>query len=910
MNLASREYFSQLDTLFHAALRFEQGAARDSFLDEACGGDTSMREQLRELFAGDEAVQQAADPARPLPIFGVYQARELIGRGGMGSVYRATREDGEVSLEVAIKVISAPFWTPALEDRFRRERQILSQLRHPAIATFLDGGVSPDGLPYLVMEYVAGERIDAWCKSRALPLRARLELFIRVCAPVAFAHAHLIVHRDIKPANILVDDRGDPKLLDFGLARTIEDAALHRDHPTLFLTPVYSSPGLLRGEAPSVADDVYSLGVVLYELLSGSRPFGAAGSTPAEIINEVLSSEAAFAPHRPSALADACMSPVPREIDAIALRAVAKSPAERYGSVAELAADIENYLAGRPVHAAAGGAWYRLGKYVARHRVGVTAAVLLVLSMAIGIGATLVQAREAQRQRAIASRRFEQARELIRYMMFELQSSIQNLPGATPIKADMVRHSLDYLDRLAAEKNTSDDSLAIDIAAGYSELADVLGHPLRPNLGQAVQARSLYERAIAISQPVVVRSPSDQRARRVLSRARLMLGMSLVFYRQWDKGRALVETASRDLDRMVAGSPRDFETLKQAAIAKESLAVAIGQKDGFASAASERTGAELRRSIDYSQAALSLHPGDPEVVEQLALTYNRLAILTQTFDRPSAASYFELALGALDRLPQSAQSTPAIRNRRAAILLAQGWNLGSAGDYGLGLAAMTRALGLIDELSAEDPRNRTYTQARASIFRNRGVIEDYAGESQRALADDIQAVQIYQRLLALNPQSPYFRTSVAELQANAALLSAKLGQQDQADGYAAQGVPVLKATATKPDATSAELNLAARFLTSEELSRVCDARLGLEFALRADRSAAGKDYVVLETLAQAYWVSGDREQALTTMERALNRADPAPVKGKTSRVRVAFEKTIAGYRSRPSPTGCRAHGRP
>ena len=906
MNSDPREYFSRLDTLFHAALSVEQGSLRDSFVNEACGGDTTLREQLRELLESDTAVRRAESSAQPLPVFGVYQSRELIGRGGMGSVYRATREDGEVSLEVAVKVISAPFWSPALEDRFRRERQILAQLRHPGIATFIDGGVSRDGLPFLVMEYVAGDRVDVWCEARSLPLRGRLDLFLRVCAPVAFAHAHLVVHRDIKPANILVNREGQPKLLDFGVARTMEDAAPDREQPTLFLTPAYSSPGVLRGEAPSVADDVYSLGIVLYELISRRRPFGASNSTPAEIISLVLSPESVCPPHPPSALAEgASTGSITREVDAIALRAVAKSPAERYASVNDLAADIENYLAGRPVQAAAGGVFYRARKFIARHRIGVGAAFLLLLSIAAGLGATLVQAREAQRQRAIASERFEQARELIRYMMFELQGSIQNLPGATPIKADMVRHSLDYLDRLASSKGASDDSLALDIAAGYSELADVLGHPLRPNLGQAAQARALYEKAIDISQPVVSRSPTNTRARRVISRARLMLGMSLVFYRQWDKGRALVETASQDLDRMAAASPRDFETLKLAAIAKESLAVAIGQKDGFASAVGDRTGAELRHSIDYSQSALSLHPADPDVVEQLALTYNRLAILTQTFDRRSAASYFEMALGSLDRLPHSAQITPAIRNRRAAILLAQGWNLGSAGNYVLGLSAMANALAMIDELSAEDPRNRAYTQARASIFRNRGVIEDYAGDIKGALADDTRAIQIYQQLLSANPQSPYFRTSLAELQANAALLSAKLGQRDRAAQLAAEGIPVLKTTAMKADATSAELNLAARFLTSEKLPGVCDARLGLKLALRADQSAAHKDYVVLETLAQAYWVNGDRSNALATMERALERADPTPSPGTTSRVRVIFEKTIAEYRTRPTPVVCR-----
>ena len=183
----------------------------------------TLREELKRLLESDSDVQSKASsaPAR-LPRFGSYQARGLLGVGGMGAVYRATREDGELRHEVAVKVVAGVMWSPILDERFRRERQILAGLQHPYIARFLDGGITSEGAPYLVMEYVEGERIDTWCDSRRLSLRARLELFLKVAEAVSYAHQKLIVHRDLKPSNILVTDDGEPRLLDFGVARTLQ----------------------------------------------------------------------------------------------------------------------------------------------------------------------------------------------------------------------------------------------------------------------------------------------------------------------------------------------------------------------------------------------------------------------------------------------------------------------------------------------------------------------------------------------------------------------------------------------------------------------------------------------------------------------------------------------------------------
>jgi serine/threonine protein kinase len=295
----SQERFRQLAGWFEIAVRLPIGETREAYLTEISAGDVTLRDVLERLLESDSAVQRSASNVFPrLPRFGVYQARELLGAGGMGAVYLATREDGELRHRAAVKVASGVLWSPVLDERFRRERQILAELQHPYIARFLDGGITGHGAPYLVMEYVEGQRIDAWCDLQRLSIRARLDLFLKVCGAVSYAHQKLIVHRDLKPSNILVTRDGEPHLLDFGVARTLDSAADGRDGPAtltpdLFATPLYASPEVLRGENPSVGCDVYSLGVLLYEMLSGRRPFSRANLPPAKIIEQVLASHPA-----------------------------------------------------------------------------------------------------------------------------------------------------------------------------------------------------------------------------------------------------------------------------------------------------------------------------------------------------------------------------------------------------------------------------------------------------------------------------------------------------------------------------------------------------------------------------------------------------------------------------------------
>jgi eukaryotic-like serine/threonine-protein kinase len=374
-------------------------------------------------------------PERPI---GPYKLLKELGHGGMGVVYLAGRADDQYQKRVAIKVIRAGMDGAEIVRHFRRERQILAGLDHPNIARLLDGGATAEGLPYLVMEYIQGQPLHAYCDSHRLPIVDRLKLFQQVCSAVAYAHRNLIVHRDLKPGNILVTAEGIPRLLDFGIAKLL-NPELSGEAPTatgLAMTPEYASPEQARGELVATASDVYSLGVILYELLTGHRPYRLKTRQPLEVLKAVCEQE----PEKPSSIVGRAEEvtegnrtiPITAEevsrtrestpeklrrrlsgdLDNIVLMALRKEPQRRYGSVEALSEDIQRYLEGRPVAARKGTAAYRAGKYVKRHAVGVAAAAAFVLLL-IGFSVTTAvqSARLARERDATAKQRDTAAKE-------------------------------------------------------------------------------------------------------------------------------------------------------------------------------------------------------------------------------------------------------------------------------------------------------------------------------------------------------------------------------------------------------------------------------------------------------------------------------------------------------------------
>jgi tetratricopeptide (TPR) repeat protein len=518
------ERWSRIREVLHEAAAKEP-AARAEFLGESCGGDPELRAEVERLLAALDESGNFLEPPAPAGgepdggRIGPYLLLEQAAHGGMGTVYRAVRED-DYRQQVALKLVKRDIETDFLLERFRHERQALALLNHPNIARLLDGGTTADGRPYLVMEWVQGCPITEYCAAHKLPLKARLGFFLSVCRAVAHAHANLVVHRDLKPSNIFIADDGVPKLLDFGIAKILSpepdsDEALQTLPGARALTPDYASPEQVRGEPITTATDVYSLGAVLFELLTEARPHRFETRTPPEIERVVCFADVM----RPSAATGAGGIPARElrgDLDNIVLKAMEKAPARRYSHVEELAADIRCYLEGRPVSARAASFRYRAAKFARRNKTLVATAAVAGLSLTMGLAAALWQARVAARERVIAERRFDLARRVAASLLYDIHDQIEDLAGSSKARELLLRKSLDYLDALSREASSS-PLLQRDLANAYRRVATLQGAPGTSNLGQADAARASLRKAVDLLGQALAADPRSVEIRRDLA---------------------------------------------------------------------------------------------------------------------------------------------------------------------------------------------------------------------------------------------------------------------------------------------------------------------------------------------------------------------------------------------------------
>jgi len=532
------------------------------------------------------AVEALDDEPSPTRLAG-YLITERIGAGGMGSVYLAKRDRGDFEHMAAIKVIRPGLLSQRLVDRFRRERQILAQLRHPNIAQLFDGGETEDGSPYIIMEYVEGQPLLAWAEANAALRDQRIDKLLQACAAVSFAHANLIVHRDITPSNVLVTQAGVVKLIDFGIARpagaTDAPAPAPTSAPslqTLSLTPGYAAPERMTGAEPTTAADVYSLGKLAETLLEGSS------GNP--------------------------------ELASILARATAQAPQDRYASVEAMAVEIRNWRDGYPVAAFKGGRRYAFGKFIGRHKraaIAVTAGVVLVLGAFAGTTVAFVLADGA---RVAEARRFEDVRALAHYLLFDLNEQLRSVPGNTTARADLAAKAQSYLDALAATPNAS-RALRLETAQGLLKLGEIQNSPLERNLGQDKAAKDNFKRARAML--IALRKDFGDTPEIAVTEARIEAIDSLIsFYKDTDpeKSAAQYEAGKAALERV---APKD-----------RTQAWRLAQRD-LSQAATDRYSGneqmnELIAGADAHDALVNAWPaeeqkGDTAFIEHAISKYNR-----------------------------------------------------------------------------------------------------------------------------------------------------------------------------------------------------------------------------------------------------------------------------------------------
>ncbi len=762
---------------------------RPAWVERACGADSVLRGEVMALLrAHDRAGTFLEEPAlaspgaarrvvetteaaagdRSLPErFGAYRVRRELGRGGMGVVYLGTRDDDRFDKQVAIKVVSGDLVHPAVFKRFEEERRILASLDHPHIARMLDAGTTEGGMPYVVMEHVEGEPIDSYCSTRRLTVHERLGLFMRVCGAVQYSHQHLVVHRDIKARNILVTPDGAPKLLDFGIAKLLEPGGIDGSRTrTAFrvLTPESASPEQVRGEPVTVATDVYSLGVLLYRLLTEASPYRGHMTTDTEIVHAICEEE----PLRPS---DA--GPRGRDfrgdLDLIALKALRKDPARRYTSVEQLAQDIQRHLDRLPVLAAPDAWSYRARKFTARHWVGLAAAAAVTLALLLGGAATWWQAQRAER-------RFSDVRKLANTFMFDVHDAIEKLPGSTAARKLLVTEALGYLDSLALEAG-ADASLQRELANGYEKMADVLGRTGYPNLGDAKGAVAAYRKAQAARERLRAADPTNREIQRDLSTTSLKLA-HVLFY-TGDAG-AAVEVARKSsvIEEMLAATDKT---------PRQSLRLGTSYTlDGYLLGAGGRTVESLDR-LRKAIALLELLEASgwkrEQVQVQLALAYSYLAeVLDQGTpvsglvpDLHAALQYFRKALALDEPLSRADPSNTLLRRRVSAGLLLLGNVSNRLEDQAAAADYYRRALDEFEKLAQADPANLQAQSDLAVACERLGTSLAQKGETEEAFRLLNRAAKLLEPVVARDSGNLNARGHVAAYNIGLGYAHAALG---------------------------------------------------------------------------------------------------------------------------------------
>ena len=798
--------------------------ARDGFLAEACAGDAALRDEVDALLEEDRtrgAALDQLDHTHVLPKLPPgYRIERELGRGGMGVVWLAERDSGDFKQRVALKLLGFDaLRDPDRHARFRAERRILASLEHPHIARLIDGGALADGTPFLAMEFVDGERLDVWAERARPQLRDLLRLFVAICRAVQAAHSRLVVHRDLKPANILVDGYGAPKLLDFGIAKLLDDSVeveVATGTGMQLLTPRYAAPEQVRGEAITTATDVYALGAVLYELLTGSTPFARAASTP-DLLRAICDTE----PVRPSAAlagttqaSGTTASNLRGDLDAVLLKCLRKEPGKRYRGAAELADDLEAFLDGRPVSARAGSTRYALGKFVARHRYLVASAVLVLGVLLAATVLLLQQLEETRKQRDLAAQERDRAEAVTRFMkgLFREARPLSNdgrvltvrdavAKGVEKLQADATLPSLTRgtLESMLADvtRDIGDIDSALLLADravntllpvssdAPRELAEALLHraTLLQDKGRFDEAESDYRAGLLVVDPV-----DDVLAADLLSRL-----ASLENDRDDIAAAAVYLRDSRDRLLQVLGysSLRAAATEAQPSDASDLLSVVVANE-----CASAERGGRLVEALELCEFSLALkrrlYPGNEGRLEATLDVIGN--IHSRRGDHAEAANFHRRSLEIAERVYGPDHSNVAIS------LLNLGLDLAQTGDTAGGRAMYERSIAIFTARHGAEHRFTLIARNNlANLFMT-------TGDHRAALAMHEEVLAARRR--SLGEDAP----EIAESLTNIAICQQELGASDAAIASMEQALALVQRVrpAEHIDIQLARLSLAER----------------------------------------------------------------------------------------------------
>ena len=769
---------------------------REAYIIAACKGDESLHTEvlslLRHASESDHFLEPGHTRIEPIggseappalaagSVLGAWRLERPIGEGGMGTVWLAARAEGQFEQRGALKLIRLGLAFEEAIRRFRRERQILASLNDPHIARLLDGGSTPEGLPYLVMEYVEGEQLYAWCASHTVSLEARLGLFLDLCTAVQSAHQKLVVHRDLKPGNVMVTAEGTVKLLDFGVAKifesdTADPASLLRTTDLPF-TPRYASPEQLRGEEAGTASDIYSLGVLLHELLSGAHPYAAASSNVADVIRAVLDEE----PIRPSAapagaVEDSAAGRLPPppiadtrarsrrlagDLDTIVLKAMAKDPARRYASAERLASDVRRYLDGRPIEARPDSWSYRTQKFARRNRVAVAAAAAGVLALLVGLGVSLRETAVARHERTLAERRLRDVQALANTLMFDVYDGIENMPGATAVRRKVIEKTSSYLDALAQSAGR-DSSVRFSLADAYLRLgitqrnADVPGDEAsRSSYRSFAACRTLLEGLLRDY-------PDSEHALLNLIQVYSRLGNSDEIVGRLPDALDMMTRAEQAQLRLIARHPDNAGYAAGLPRRQNNLGLALYYNNRIPEAA-----AKLRQAAEGYSALAARDSADWQSRRLLAMTLTVYGDCLQ--EKPawadSALTVERRALALYDALSKQRPTDLDLKLRVADghERLAQMYAL-HLGVPDSGLAHINLAQRMVEAVAASDPSDHSLAIDAMDGRVTRALILAATGHVDEAASVLAVTAPIYERWAAADTSDSHFKSGIPEL---------------------------------------------------------------------------------------------------------------------------------------------------
>lgn len=901
------EDFSLLEHAFDEALALpvEQ---RDAFLREACAGDAALLEQVKSLLAAHDSEQRASElgiqaaqkDQTPLQRrLGPYELDSLLGRGGMGAVYLAHRADGQYDKKVAIKIVDLPLATETFFDRFRMERQILAGLEHPNIARLLDGGVSDSGILFLVMEYVEGVRIDEYCQNHNLDATARLRLFISVCEAVQFAHQNMVVHRDLKPDNVLVSGDGEPHLLDFGTAKLIstdpaaEPRGLTREG-FLSFTPEYASPEQVLGRPVAATSDTYSLGVLLYRLLTGRLPYELNEFTAEEMIriicdrpiNRPTSTDRTF----PNA-----------DLEAILNKALRKEPEQRYQTAEQIAADVQSFLDNKPISARKGNFQYRASKFVRRNRLAISFAAVMMLTVIAGIAGVLWQAHAARMAERAAEMSAEDMSRLSDSLLSELDDAIKKLPGSTGVQQVLVARVLEHLDRMSQTRRNS-PLIQVSLINAYVRLANLQANPYEQNLGDTTGGLSSLDKALALAEPLAAARRHDTDAQLALARAQDARGEILNSTDGIAAAKSL-EASIRTYDQLLSTSAATPALLFEAGSVVDTFGDVMGQDTGFADG--EAALRNYQRALEFDNRALAMDPSFMRSRRGLVTMQMKVGNVELDSSPAAALNEFRGALAKLAALPPSEQARLDLTRTRALLLRKQGVALTELGQYGDAAALFNASRVIYQKIASADPKDMRALRDMDRLLTNESLSYEIAtnpllaqpGASLKAnltAAEKLEGerADVLDRLLLNSPQDAVLTQELASVTVRRDSMRHSLDPSVSSDLQRdRKALQLLRSAAADTNASPSLLDMAFHAFAEANPESLRDNAESLRCAERGVALSRHKDASWLLSLALAQRASGESSLAVASAKEGLALLPPDDA-DKNSRLRKLLAEQI------------------